>query len=71
MAPGKVYVCSELQKAVFKALYLSEIKKNLAFRALRAHLLFQHLIVALSVSIYSLYSIKQKLKKICGFHNII
>jgi len=31
MAPGKVCVCSELQKAVFKALYLSEIKKKLGF----------------------------------------
>jgi len=34
----------------------------MAFRALRAHLLFQLLIVALSVSIFSLYSIKQKQK---------
>ena len=34
--------------------------------ALRAHLLCQLLIVALSVSIFSLYSIK----KVCGFHNI-
>jgi len=37
-----------------------------------AHLLFLLLIVALSVSIFSLYSIKQKQKqkKVCGLHNI-
>ena len=38
-------------------------------RALRPHLLFQLLIVTLSLSIFSLYSIKQKQNKNCGFHN--
>ena len=36
-------------------------------RALRAHLLFQLLIVALSVSIFSVYSIKQKQKMFADF----
>ena len=40
---------------------------NKTFRALRTHLLFQLLIVALSVSIFSLYSIKQKHKKFADF----
>jgi len=40
---------------------------NYAFRALRAHLLFQLLIVALSLNIFSLYSIKRKQKKFADF----
>ena len=38
-------------------------------QALGAYLLFQLLIVALSVSIVSLYSIKKKTKKVSGIHN--
>ena len=46
------------------------IHNNQAFRTLRVHLLFQHLTVALSVSVFSLRSIRKKQKNVCGFRNI-
>ena len=54
----------QLILSISNYLYFFQFITIYAFRALRAHLLFQLLNVALFVSIFSLYNIKQKQQKI-------
>ena len=65
-AQGRFVDAQNYEKLYSKAFDFCEITKNLDLRALRALLLFQLFILALSVRIFSLYSIKTN-KKFADF----